>query len=271
MAPLVRPRLTRGPATCIAAHRCWSPSTVAASRRTPPSSPRLPGIGRSTAAAIAAFAFGRHGAILDSNVKRVLTRVFGIEGFPGKAGRGRELWALAESLLPPTTSRPTRRASWTWEQRFARSPARLRHRPMRGLCVAERDGRQAALPTARPAKVVPAQGRHTIACFAMVEHILLERRSPQGIWGGLLALPEGEPKPSPHALALTCCGRPCRRCSMPFTFPADAADDPLRRCVLTLFARKETLSGCRCVRAIHAGLPAPMKKLFCPTSPRGSR
>ena len=60
----------------------------------------LPGIGRSTAAAIAAFAHGERGAILDGNVKRVLARRFGIEGFPGAAKVEARLWKLAESMLP---------------------------------------------------------------------------------------------------------------------------------------------------------------------------
>ena len=59
---------------------------------------QLPGIGRSTAAAIAAFAFGQRAAILDGNVKRALTRCFGIDGIPGTAQTDRQLWALAESL-----------------------------------------------------------------------------------------------------------------------------------------------------------------------------
>ena len=66
----------------------------------------LSGIGRSTAAAIAVFAFGARAAILDGNVKRVLTRAFGIDGFPGEKAVESRLWALADSLLPerPTTA-----------------------------------------------------------------------------------------------------------------------------------------------------------------------
>ena len=60
----------------------------------------LPGVGRSTAAAIAVFAFGARAAILDGNVKRVLARVFGVDGFPGDKTVEARLWALAESLLP---------------------------------------------------------------------------------------------------------------------------------------------------------------------------
>src|SRR3990172_7580880 len=60
----------------------------------------LPGVGRSTAAAIAAFAFGRRAAILDGNVKRVLARCFGVAGFPGETAVARQLWMLAERLVP---------------------------------------------------------------------------------------------------------------------------------------------------------------------------
>src|ERR1700693_4151335 len=60
----------------------------------------LPGVGRSPAAAIASFAFGARATILDGNVKRVLARVFGIDGFPGEKRIENAMWELAESLLP---------------------------------------------------------------------------------------------------------------------------------------------------------------------------
>ena len=223
----------------------------------------LPGIGRSTAAAIAAFAFGRHGAILDGNVKRVLTRVFGIEGFPGKPAVERELWALADSLLAP-------RDIEAYTQGIMDLGATLCTRarpdcvtcPMRGLCVAERDGRQAALPTARPAKVVPHREAH-YCLFCDGEHILLERRSPQGIWGGLLALPEGEPKALAARLGLDL----LRQEAMP---PLQHAFTHFRLTLRTI--RCSVASSPACAEgnfvwlplheAIHAGLPAPMKKLL---------
>ncbi|MEY2633185.1 MAG: A/G-specific adenine glycosylase, partial [Pseudomonadota bacterium] len=67
----------------------------------------LPGIGRSTAAAIAAFAVGERSAILDGNVKRVLCRHFAIEGFPGSKAVENQLWALATQLLPDSAAMPT--------------------------------------------------------------------------------------------------------------------------------------------------------------------
>ena len=154
----------------------------------------LPGIGRSTAAAIAAFAFGRRGAILDGNVKRVLTRVFGIEGFPGKPAVERELWALAESLLPPREIEAyTQGIMDLGATLCTRSRPDCAACPMRGLCVAERDGRQAALPTAKPARALPAR-ESRVTIFTDGRKVLLEQRPPTGIWGSLWTLPEGTPE-----------------------------------------------------------------------------
>ena len=153
----------------------------------------LPGIGRSTAAAIAAFAFGARGAILDGNVKRVLTRVFGIEGFPGKPAVERELWALAESLLPENGIEIyTQGIMDLGATLCTRSRPDCGECPMRGLCVAEREGSQARLPTAKPSRQIPER-QSTVSIFFDGSSVLLERRPPTGIWGGLLALPEGTP------------------------------------------------------------------------------
>lgn len=166
----------------------------------------LPGIGRSTAAAIAAFAFGQRGAILDGNVKRVLTRVFGIEGFPGKLAVERELWALAESLLPENMVAGeieiyTQGIMDLGATLCTRNRPDCSNCPMRGICIAERDGRQCELPTAKPAKAVPERAV-TVSVFIDGDRVLLQRRPSSGIWGGLLALPEGEPEQLAIALGL---------------------------------------------------------------------
>src|SRR5690349_16259112 len=86
-------------------HRCAQAVMAQHGGRFPASSEvlaTLPGIGRSTAAAIAAFCFGERAAILDGNVKRVLTRALGFAGDLSQSGAERELWAKAESLLPAT-------------------------------------------------------------------------------------------------------------------------------------------------------------------------
>jgi len=150
----------------------------------------LPGVGRSTAAAIAAFAFGQREAILDGNVKRVLTRVYGIHGFPGDKKIETALWELAENLLPERDI-----ASYT--QGLMDLGATLCRRgkpdcgrcPFRGMCVAHDEDRVAELPTPRPKKSQPT--RHATLLLAVFRgKVFMERRPPSGIWGGLLSLPE---------------------------------------------------------------------------------
>lgn len=151
----------------------------------------LPGIGRSTAAAIAAFSYGVRAAILDGNVKRVLTRCFGIEGYPGTAANERTLWALSEALLPEGGIE-----SYTQGLMDLGSTLCTRRNPfcmacpMRDECVAFRDGRQHILPAPRPKKSLPER-ESDVLILTDGEQVLLERRPETGIWGGLLSLPEG--------------------------------------------------------------------------------
>jgi A/G-specific adenine glycosylase len=150
----------------------------------------LPGIGRSTAAAIAVFAFGARAAILDGNVRRVLARCFGVEGFPGEKAVEAHLWALAESLLPG-------RDLVAYTQGLMDLGATLCTRtkpacaacPLAAQCVAHRENRSAALPTPRAKRTVP-QRAVTLLVLRRRGRVLLEQRPPHGIWGGLLSLPE---------------------------------------------------------------------------------
>lgn len=150
----------------------------------------LPGIGRSTAAAIAAFAYGERAAILDGNVKRVLCRIFGVEGFPGDKAVENRLWSLAESLLPADgIGRYIQAQMDLGATLCTRGKPACGRCPFAADCVARRDDRVGELPAPRPKKAVP---RRT-ARYAVVlrrDAVLLERRPPAGIWGGLLALPE---------------------------------------------------------------------------------
>lgn len=150
----------------------------------------LPGIGRSTAAAITAFAYGTRAAILDGNVKRVLARCFGIDGFPGSKPVETALWALAESLLPDHDVDVYTQAQMdlgaTLCTRVRPACARC---PLATRCVALRDGRVGELPTPRPKR----ESRERDGRFAVIlaeGAVLLERRPSTGIWGGLLSLPE---------------------------------------------------------------------------------
>ncbi|MEK6243269.1 MAG: A/G-specific adenine glycosylase [Pseudomonadota bacterium] len=150
---------------------------------TPEQIQALPGVGPSTAAAIAAFAFGRRAAVLDGNVKRVLARCFGIEG-------EKPQWALAEKLLPA-------RGIETYTQALmdlgatvcTRTNPACERCPVARDCVARREGRIDELPTARKRKPLPLK-RSTWIVLLHQGSVLLERRPSVGIWGGLWAFPE---------------------------------------------------------------------------------
>ncbi|HJV28043.1 MAG TPA: A/G-specific adenine glycosylase [Aromatoleum sp.] len=158
--------------------------------RCPEAIAELPGIGRSTAAAIADFAFGARAAILDGNVKRVLCRVFGIDGFPGERAVEQQLWALAEALLPAQDVGTYIQAQMDLGATVCtRGRAACERCPMADICVARREDRVGELPAARPRKAVP-QRQVRVAVIHAGGRVLLERRPPIGIWGGLLALPE---------------------------------------------------------------------------------
>ena len=143
----------------------------------------LPGVGRSTAAAIAAFAFGERAAILDGNVKRVLARCYGVAG-------ERELWKVAERLLP-------KRGIKTYTQALmdlgatvcVRKKPRCEACPVRGRCVARKENRVGELPAPRPKRILPLR-KATWFVFVRDGEVLLERRPGKGLWGGLWTFPE---------------------------------------------------------------------------------
>jgi A/G-specific adenine glycosylase len=151
---------------------------------------QLPGIGRSTAAAIAAFAFGARAAILDGNVKRVFCRVFGIEGYPGEKRIENMLWERAESLMPPRSVEAyTQGLMDLGATVCVRSRPLCPQCPMQSRCIAAATGRTASLPARKPKKTIPEKS----TVMLVVIHkgvVLLEQRPAQGIWGGLLSLPE---------------------------------------------------------------------------------
>jgi A/G-specific adenine glycosylase len=150
----------------------------------------LPGVGRSTAAAIAVFAYGARAAILDGNVKRVLARHRGIEGFPGAAGVEGEMWRAAESLLPDADIEIYTQALMDLGATLCtRAAPRCAECPLASDCVARRDGRTAALPSPRPKKAVPQRALRLLV-IERAGTLLLEKRPAAGIWAGLWSLPE---------------------------------------------------------------------------------
>jgi A/G-specific adenine glycosylase len=152
---------------------------------------RLPGIGRSTAAAIAAFCCGERAAILDGNVKRVLARHFGIGGDPSAAAVERRLWQQAEALLPAAEHMPayTQGLMDLGATVCVRAAPRCPACPLADTCVARRERRVAALPAPRARGRKPLRRAHWL--LALHDgRVLLHRQPPSGLWGGLLAPPQ---------------------------------------------------------------------------------
>ncbi len=149
----------------------------------------LPGIGRSTAAAIAAFSAGERGAILDGNVKRVLARHAGIDGFPGAPRVAALLWHAAEARLADRDVERYTQGMMDLGATVCVRRARCLVCPVAEDCVARLCGRTAELPSPRPRKASPSRALRVLV-LERGDEILFERRPPVGIWGGLLSLPE---------------------------------------------------------------------------------
>ena len=153
----------------------------------------LPGIGRSTAGAILAFAYSARYPILDGNVKRVLTRHFGIVGYPGDKKVEAQLWELADRCTPAQ-----RVADYTQAIMDLGAMICVRARPLcmacplRETCVAHREGRQAELPTPRPRKARPHREAYALILVRGDGAVWLEQRPLQGLWGGLWVFPQFE-------------------------------------------------------------------------------
>jgi len=152
----------------------------------------LPGVGRSTAAAIAAFAYGTRAAILDGNVKRVLARHFAVAGFPGEKRIENQLWQLAQELLPPREiGRYTQAIMDLGATLCTRAKPACDACPLAASCAALALGRARDFPTPRPAKALPTRATRMLLLLHKGE-LLLEKRPNAGIWGGLWSLPEVE-------------------------------------------------------------------------------
>lgn len=152
----------------------------------------LPGIGRSTAAAIAAFAHDVIAPILDGNVKRVLTRHAAIAGFPGLTAVERALWDIAAARLPRRGSDMVAYTQGLMDlgaTLCVTAAPRCAECPVRSDCRALAEGLTAQLPTPRPRKALPEREQR----YLLLRHgndVLLVKRPAPGIWGGLWCLPE---------------------------------------------------------------------------------
>jgi A/G-specific adenine glycosylase len=151
----------------------------------------LPGIGRSTAAAIAAFCFNERVAILDGNVKRVLSRALGFGEDLAETRHERALWARAEALLPPAegmvsyTQGLMDLGATLCTQRAPRCEAC----PLAGDCVARRDGRVQDYPV-KTRKLKRSAREVALLWLVRGDRVWLVRRPSRGVWAGLWSLPE---------------------------------------------------------------------------------
>lgn len=163
----------------------------------------LPGIGRSTAAAVAAFSAGVRSPILDGNVKRVFARFFGIQGHPGERAIETRMWGLAEQALPAAGASQAEDtlAMIAYTQGMMDLGATVCSRgkpacladagacPLSADCVARRDGLTGVLPTPKPRAAIPE--RSTVMLLVRRgREVLLRLRPDSGVWGGLWSLPE---------------------------------------------------------------------------------
>ncbi|MEJ1959931.1 MAG: NUDIX domain-containing protein [Nitrosomonadales bacterium] len=152
----------------------------------------LPGIGRSTAAAICSLAFHERRAILDGNVKRVLARYCAIAGYTGDKKIEAQLWQQAEALLPlREVAVYTQGLMDLGAQLCTRSKPRCEDCPLKADCAARKQGLVGLLPAPRPRKVLPEK-HSTFLLLCKGPDILLEKRPGSGIWGGLWCPPQLE-------------------------------------------------------------------------------
>ena len=150
----------------------------------------LPGIGRSTAGAILSIAFHQCATILDGNVKRVLTRFHGITEWPGEKKTADVLWEIAEKYSPSIRTADYSQAMMDLGATLCtRGKPRCEACPLIKNCIAHEKGIEKTIPASKPKKILPIKS----ATLLLIQHkhrILLEKRPPSGIWGGLWSPPE---------------------------------------------------------------------------------
>lgn len=232
----------------------------------------LPGIGRSTAAAIAAFCFGERSAILDGNVKRVLTRVLGFDADLAVATHERTLWRHAQDLLPDrqveayTQGLMDLGATVCTQRRPACEAC-----PWRGPCVALAAGRPEAFPV-KTRKLKRGQWAHSLLLATQSDSVLLVQRPARGVWAGLWSLPAfdgdaplralAEPGPGElqawPAFTHVLTHRDWHLQPWHWALPERLPDAARQRIDITVpggrwFARSDALA---------AGLPAPVRRLI---------
>jgi A/G-specific adenine glycosylase len=150
----------------------------------------LPGIGRSTAGAIASLAMGQSEPILDGNVKRVLSRFNAIEGWTGSAAILKRLWYISEVLTPEKRANHFNQAMMDLGATLCtRSKPRCPQCPLKESCLALEQDKVLQLPTPKKRSVLPVKKRYWLVSKKQNE-VFLNQKPPAGLWGGLWVFPE---------------------------------------------------------------------------------
>ena len=240
----------------------------------------LPGIGRSTAAAIAAFCFGERVAILDGNVKRVLTRVLAFDGDLAESKHERALWIEATRLLPGHDIERYTQGLMDLGATLCsqRAPTCLLC-PLHAQCRAAKAGTQGRYPV-KTRKLKRGTLEHVWSCLQWRDRLWLVQRPETGVWAGLWSLPEFD---SHAAFDVACAAWPGHGETLPtFTHTLTHLDWTLHPVRWSLPARTAQATVARITNAwpegrwfileeaLAAGLPAPLRKLLtqpAPTTP----
>ncbi len=151
----------------------------------------LPGIGRSTAGAIASLSMQIHAPILDGNVKRLYTRLFAVPGWPGAPEVANKLWPLAEKFLPKNRAGDYNQALMDLGATLCtRSKPKCDSCPVNKYCEAFRLNKIAEFPGKKSLSIKPTRTTKMLIIYDKEGKILLEKRPEYGIWGGLWSFPE---------------------------------------------------------------------------------
>ena len=158
----------------------------------------LPGIGRSTAAAIISLAYNQPATIMDANVRRVLSRYYLIDGYPQKAAVQKKLWKVAIDSTPNHSARNYTQAMMDLGASVCkpRAQADCEVCPICDGCEALKQDKVSVLPASKPAANKPLRSKVYWILYNEHKHVLLVKRPPTGVWGGLWCLPEKQDVPS---------------------------------------------------------------------------
>ncbi len=252
-------------------HRCAQVVVAEHGGRFPASSEglaALPGIGRSTAAAIAAFCFGERAAILDGNVKRVLSRALGFEGDLSQAVEEKRLWAKAHELLPARDVDVYTQGLMDLGAIVCllRKPSCLLC-PLAADCVAHAAGMPERYPV-KTRRLKRGRRRHALLWLRQAKRVYLVQRPEQGVWAGLWSLPEFDTATAAEAVVADGPGQ--GEWLPDIEHALTHFDWTLQPLAWALPARAKTPAALPAGRwwaldeALALGLPAPVRRLLSP-------